>query len=45
MEMQRRLKSAIYSLIGEIVTFRESADKAAEKSEAADRKLARLTTG
>jgi hypothetical protein len=37
MEMQRRLKSAIYSLIDEIVTFRES-------SEAADERLTAQTS-
>jgi len=37
MEMQRRLKGAIFSLIREIVEFRES-------SEAADKRLARQTS-
>lgn len=37
MEMQRRLKGAIFSLIGEIVGFRES-------SEVADKRLARQTS-
>jgi hypothetical protein len=43
MELQRRLKDAIEMLTGELVAFREAADRAAEKSEKADGRLERLT--
>lgn len=43
MEMQRRLKDAVEALTGELVTFRQSSEAAAEKADAAAGKLTTLT--
>jgi hypothetical protein len=43
MEMSRRLKDSVEALTAELVMFRESSDRAAQQSDAAAGKLARLT--